>query len=188
MSQVTQLLSAAEKGDAGAAERLLPLIYEELRRLASRKMEGERQDHTLQPTALVHEAYLRLVAREERGAAAGWNDRNHFFACAAQAMRRILIESARRKKTAKRGGDHVRAPFDESCFADGSPPEHLLAVDEALTKLSAEAPELARLVELRYFAGMTGKEVAEMQGVSLSTVNRQWACARAWLYREISEG
>lgn len=186
MNDVTRLLSAVTQGQTKAAEDLLPLVYDELRRLAAQKMAGERSDHTLQATALVHEAYLRLVGNGE-GDKENWNDRMHFFSTAAEAMRRILIDSARKKLAIKRGGKFQRTTWNDSQIQTEAPPEEMLAVDEALEKLAEEDVTLARVVSLRYFAGMTIREIAEAMEVSPSTVDRQWACARAWLYREISQ-
>ena len=180
---VTQLLHALGEGDRQAAEKLLPLVYQELRRLAARKMHRESPDHTLQPTALVHEAYLRLV-----GSSGGqhWEGRGHFFAAAAEAMRRILIESARRKQSAKHGGGRARAELDEADIAiDPGRSEHLLALDGALTRLANVDPELAKLVELRYFTGLGVDEAAHVLGVSARTAKRNWSYARAWLRREM---
>lgn len=185
MDEITRILEAVEGGDAAAAEALLPLAYEELRRIAAMKMASERAGHTLQPTALVHEAYLRMLGPD--GEALGWNSRAHFFAAASQAMRRILIESARRKQTAKRGKNAEHTSLDESKLEFAVPSEEVLAVDEALKKLEEEDPHLARIVMLRYFAGMTIPETAYALGVSTSTLDRHWQCAKAWLHREISE-
>ena len=186
MSEVTRLLSAVQEGKPRAAEDLLPIVYEELRRLAAHKMAGERANHTLQPTALVHEAYLRLVNRDE-DEAIQWNDRAHFYATAAEAMRRILIDSARQKLAVKRGAKYRQTTWNESQIESKAPPEEILAVDEALAKLNHEDPALAKIVNLRYFVGMTIPQIAEAMGVSPRTVDRQWACARAWLYREIGQ-
>ena len=189
MNEVTKILRAAESGEGGenVTERLLPLIYDELRRLAAHQMAKQRSGQTLQATALVHEAYLRLVGQDDPHRQQ-WDSRAHFFAAAAQAMRRILIDQARRKQSLKRGGDLARATWDESKVGAVATPEEILAVDEALTKLSQEDPDLAKLVNLRYFAGMTVRESAAALGVSPSTIDRQWACARAWLFREITDG
>ena len=186
MNELTQILQEAEQGDPAAGEKLLPLIYDELRHLAASRMANERVDHTLQATALVHEAYVRLVGTDESKPGKQWDGRGHFFSAAAEAMRRILIESARRKKTGKRGGDFVRKTWDDSKIGTVADPDEILAVDEALTKFAVEEPELAKLVSLRYFAGMTIPETAAVLGTSPRSVNRQWDCARAWLYREIS--
>ena len=188
--EVTEILQQADQGDPAAGEKLLPLIYDELRQLAASRMANERVDHTLQATALVHEAYIRLVGKEndEAKSQKQWDGRGHFFAAAAEAMRRILIESARRKKSEKRGGEFVRKTWDDSRFAAVADPDEILAVDEALTRFAAEEPDLAKLVSLRYFAGMTVPETAAALGISARSVNRQWGLARAWLYREISRG
>jgi RNA polymerase sigma factor (TIGR02999 family) len=179
MNEVTRVLSAVERGDPQAAARLLPLVYEELRRLAARKLAGEKAGHTLQPTALVHEAYLRLVGGES---GRNWGGRTHFFAAAAEAMRRILVESARRKASLKRGGDHDRQPLDEAGVPLGRPPEELLAIHDALDTLAATDPRAAELVKLRYFAGFTLDEAAEALGISPRTADNLWAYARAWLF------
>jgi RNA polymerase sigma factor (TIGR02999 family) len=179
---VTRLLNDAALGDARAAAELLPLVYEELRRLARQKMGQERASHTLQATALVHEAYLRLVAGNT---AKSWDGRWHFFAAAAEAMRRILVEQARRRGRIKRGGGGARQRVDlgNIDLTVNEPPEDLLALDEGLTALAAQHPEKAQLVKLRYFAGLTVPEAAEVMGTSTATANRQWAYARAWLFR-----
>ena len=184
MNEVTQLLTAARAGDTSAGRKLLPLAYDELKRLARKKMSEEREGHTLQPTALVHEAYLRLAGPE--GKEPNLNSRGHFFSAAAEAMRRILIESARRKGRQKRGGGFERITWEESIAGISPLDEEMLAVDEALKKLETEDAELARLVKLRYFAGMTIAETASVLGISPRSVNRQWECAKAWLYCEIS--
>lgn len=182
-NEVTRLLSAIGQGDPLAAAQLLPLVYEELRRLAARKMAHEPPDHVLQPTALVHEAYARLAGP---GDAPKWEGRGHFFAAAAEAMRRILIEQARERQTEKRGGGRARRPLDEAdaVFEPGDPGS-LLALDEALTRLASREPELARLVQLRFFTGLSVEEAAEALGVSPRTAKRNWAFARAWLRREM---
>ncbi|WP_068140316.1 ECF-type sigma factor [Roseimaritima ulvae] len=180
---VTQILSAIENGDRQAANELLPLVYEELRRLASSKMNKERSSQTLQPTALVHEAFLRLVGGED---SPKWEGRGHFFAAAAESMRRILIDNARRRGRGKRGGDFVRHELHEnSAVVPSEDVDELLSLDEALTKLSAQDPDLAKLVELRYFTGLTIEETADVLGVSPRTTKRNWAYARAWLQREM---
>ncbi len=184
-SEVSQILGQIENGDQQAASQLLPLVYQELRRLASQKMVNEKSSHTLQPTALVHEAFLRLIGS---GGSQKWDSRGHFFAAAAEAMRRILIESARRRNTEKRGGDWNRgelAPDDAAVDCDD--PASLLALDDALIKLSLTDAALAKLVELRYFTGMTVEQTAEILDVSPRTIKRQWAYARAWLRREMGE-
>ncbi len=183
MSEVTRILSAIEAGDPDAAAQLLPLVYDKLRELAARKMAQEKPGHTLQATALVHEAYVRLVDADE---ARNWDSRGHFFAAAAEAMRRILIEESRRRKSLKRGGDLVRVELDDAaqeCAFVVS--DDLLALDDALTKLAEVDTAAAKLVQLRYFAGLTVQEAAEALGVSIRTANRNWAFARAWLQREI---
>jgi RNA polymerase sigma factor (TIGR02999 family) len=179
MSQVTCLLSAIEQ-DPSAAAQLLPLVYDDLRKLAAQKLAHEKPGHTLQATALVHEAYLRLVGKQEPGS---YRDRSHFFAAAAAAMRHILIDRARRKRTRKRGGGMARQPLE--AIAAPEPDEELLAVDEALRKLAAIDPKKATLVELRYFAGLTGEQAAEVLGISATTADRHWAYARAWLQAEV---
>ncbi len=180
MNEVTRILSAIEQGDPLAAEQLLPLVYNELRGLAAQKLAQEKPGQTLQPTALVHEAYLRLVVHDD---SRRWNDRGHFFAAAAQAMRRILVESARRKRAKKRGDGLARQPLDG--VAAPGPDEELLALDEALQKLAESDPTKARLVELRYFAGLTGDQAAKALGISTATADRHWAYARAWLRNEV---
>jgi RNA polymerase sigma factor (TIGR02999 family) len=183
MSEITRVLSAIEQGDPQAAEQLLPLVYDELRQLAAQKLAGENPGQTLQPTALVHEAYLRLASQ---GEAPSYRDRSHFFAAAATAMRRILIDRARRKRARKRGGGLQREPLD--AVAAPEPDEDLLALDEALEKFAAREPQKARLVELRYFAGLTGEQAAEVLGISATTADRHWAYARAWLQAEVRGG
>jgi RNA polymerase sigma factor (TIGR02999 family) len=190
MNDVTHLLSAIEQGDPRAAERLLPLVYDELRRLAAHKLGHEAPGQTLEPTALVHEAYLRLVASPscERGEEPHWDGRGHFFAAAAEAMRRILVEQARRKRRHKRGGGRARQNLDEDQLAAPEPREDLLALDEALTKLATTDATAAELVQLRYFAGLTLPEAAQALGISPRTAGRLWAYARAWLHQEIEHG
>jgi RNA polymerase sigma factor (TIGR02999 family) len=181
---VTRLLKDAASGDARAAAELLPLVYDELRWLARQKMGQERACHTLQATALVHEAYLRLV---DGNTARSWDGRWHFFAAAAEAMRRILVDQARRRGRIKRGGGGARQRVDleNVDLTVNEPPEELLAVDEGLTALAAQHPDKAQLVKLRYFAGLTIEEAAEAMGISVATANRHWAYARAWLYRHL---
>jgi RNA polymerase sigma factor (TIGR02999 family) len=181
MTEVTRILSAIEQGDAHAADRLLPLVYDELRRLAAQKLAQERPGQTLQATALVHETYLRLVGVPARG----WHSRGHFFAAAAEAMRRILVENARRKRTTKHGGGLVRHEMDEALLAAPEPREDLLALDEALSRLAATDRVKADLVKLRYFTGLTLDEAASVLGISPATADRYWAYARAWLHQEI---
>jgi RNA polymerase sigma factor (TIGR02999 family) len=182
MSDVTRILSVIEQGDPAAAEQLLPIVYDELRRLATQKLAHESGDQTLQPTALVHEAYLRLVDVEK---AQNWKSRGHFFGAAAEAMRRILVENARRHASAKRGGDRQRLTFSATQPAVPQKAEHLLALDEALDRLSVADPEAAEVVKLRYFAGFTVAQAAEALGVSPRKVDFLWAYARAWLRREL---
>jgi RNA polymerase sigma factor (TIGR02999 family) len=182
MSDVTRILSQIESGDPSAAEQLLPLVYNELRRLAAHKLAQEKPGQTLQATALVHEAYIRLVDVQR---AQHWDSRGHFFVAAAEAMRRILVENARRKRSQKRGGDKVRHDLDEVTIAGGKMSEDLLALDEALTKLAMTDPAVAELVKLRYFAGLTIKEAAAVLGISSRTANNHWAYAKAWLLQEI---
>jgi RNA polymerase sigma factor (TIGR02999 family) len=186
MSEVTRILSDVEQGDPRAAERLLPLIYDELRRLAAQKLALERPDHTLQATALVHEAYLRLV--EAAPGVQSWGGRGHFFAAAAEAMRRILVENARRKRSLKRGGGLARQDFDAEQLAAPEPNEDLLALDEALNHLAAKHPIKAEVVKLRYFAGLSSEEAALALDISRATVDRYWTYARAWLHREVAGG
>jgi RNA polymerase sigma factor (TIGR02999 family) len=185
MPDLTRLLDAASSGDAQAAEQLLPLVYDELRRLAARKLTCENPGQTLQATALVHEAYVRLVACD---ADRQWNGRGHFFAAAAEAMRRILVDHARRKKSQKRGGGRARAEFREQSLAAPEGPDEILAVDEALAGLAATDPQAAELVKLRYFAGLSVDEAAQALGISPRSVDRLWAYARAWLQRAIDRG
>ena len=182
MSEVTRILSDVEQGDPRAAERLLPLIYDELRRLAAQKLAQERPDNTLQATALVHEAYLRLVGTEEVHT---WNSRGHFFAAAAEAMRRILVDAARRKKRPKHGGDRSRVDWEDASSVAEAPPEDFESLDNALTKLAAEDPAKAELVKLRFFAGLTMPDVASVMNISLATAERHWTYARTWLYAEL---
>jgi RNA polymerase sigma factor (TIGR02999 family) len=184
MTEVTRILSAIELGDPHAAEQLLPLVYHELRKLAAEKMAEEKPGQTLQATALVHEAYVRLVANPE-GAAQQWDSRRHFFAAAAEAMRRILIDSARRKRSAKHGGQRQRLNLDDVDVAADSHSVDVLAIDEALTRLASEDPVKAQLVTMRYFAGLSVQEAADALGISRATADRYWAYARTWLYCEL---
>jgi RNA polymerase sigma factor (TIGR02999 family) len=182
MTEVTRILSAIEQGDAHAAEQLLPLVYDELRKLAAQRLAQEKPGHTLQATALVHEAYLRLVgvAPEQH-----WDSRGHFFVAAAEAMRRILIENARRKRADKHGGGWQRHELMEAELAVDSRGDELLAVDEALSELAKREPLIARLVELRFFAGLTLQQAAKSLGLSERKAYRHWAYARAWLGRQL---
>jgi RNA polymerase sigma factor (TIGR02999 family) len=186
MSDVTRILTAIEQGDARAADQLLPAVYEELRRLAAQKMSRERPGQTLQATALVHEAYIRLVGARNQN----WKGRTHFFAAAAEAMRRILIENARRKRRLKHGGDRQRIDLDEAVLSDGNNAlsDDLIAMDEALGKLAKKDKIKADLVKLRYFAGLTSGQAAEVLGIARSTADEHWAYARAWLRLEITKG
>jgi RNA polymerase sigma factor (TIGR02999 family) len=176
MDEVTHILSAIEQGDPQAADQLLPVVYDELRRLAAQKLAQEKPGQTLDATALVHEAYLRLVGGDD---SRRWNDRGHFFAAAAQAMRRILVDNARRKRALKRGDGLRRQPLE--AVAAPQIDEELMALDEALQELAAADPIKARLVELRYFAGLTGEQAAKVLGISPATADRHWTYARAWL-------
>jgi RNA polymerase sigma factor (TIGR02999 family) len=185
MSQVTQLLEAIANGDPTAASQVLPLIYNELRRLAAQQLAREKSGQTLQPTALVHEAYLRLVGGRSEP---HWNGRSHFFAAAAEAMRHILVDNARRKRRAKHGGGRQRVPLDDAVPAPPASADDLLALDEALTRLAAEDPEAAQLVQLRYFAGLSVEEAAENLGIARATAYRHWTFARAWLLEELAGG
>ena len=182
MSDVTRILSAIEQGDPAAAEQLLPLVYDELRQLAGQKLAHEKPGQTLQATALVHEAYLRLVDVEQ---AQHWNSRGHFFAACAEAMRRILIESARSKAREKRGGDWQRVDFEEFEATTSVSPDQLVALDDALARLAALDRVAGELVKLRYFAGLALDQAAAALGVSTATAYRHWAYARAWLRCEL---
>ncbi len=186
MTDVTRILSAIRQGDAHAAEQLLPLVYDELRRLAADKMAHEKPGQTLEATALVHEAYLRLVEGERRGSAPPWDSRRHFFAAAAEAMRRILVEKARRKHSMRHGGGRQRLDLDEALSLPG-PRQDLLALDEALTRLAEKQPVKAELVKLRFFAGLTMPEAARALDISLATAERYWTFARSWLYAELAD-
>jgi RNA polymerase sigma factor (TIGR02999 family) len=182
MDDVTRILNASRDGDACAANELLSLVYEELRNLAAAKMASENPGQTLQPTALVHEAWLRLTNDEQRK----WNDRTHFFAAAAEAMRRILVDNARRKHAQRRGGGQQRTDMPEIACAVAENEDQILAVNEALEKFAAQDQQKAELVKLRYFVGMTIEEAAEVLGISVATAYRHWAFARAWLARQIA--
>jgi RNA polymerase sigma factor (TIGR02999 family) len=188
MNEVTRILSAIEGGDPQAAEQLLPLIYDELRRLAAQKLAREKPGQTLDATALVHEAYLRLVASGDASAAREhhWQGRSHFFAAAAEAMRHILVDNARRKRRAKHGGGWRRQALDEAVPAPPTAAGDLLALDEALTRLAAQDPEAAEVVQLRYFAGLSVEEAAHTLGISRASAYRHWNFARAWLLQELS--
>jgi RNA polymerase sigma factor (TIGR02999 family) len=190
MSDVTRILSAIEHGDPHAAEQLLPLVYDELRKLAAERMAQEKPGQTLQATALVHEAYLRLVASP--GLTSGesgkhWDSRGHFFAAAAECMRRILVENARKKKRQRHGGGRRRVDLQEAVSLADSPDDDLLALDQALTRLAAREPAKAELVKFRYFAGLSIDEAAELMHISRTTAKRYWAFARAWLLAEIDD-
>ncbi len=184
MSEVTRILNAIQQGDKKAEGELLPVVYDELRRLAAHKMAGEAAGHTLQATALVHEAWLRLGADSQQN----WANRAHFFSAAAEAMRRILVEHARRKQSLKRGGGVAHEELDESALVLTTTPDELLAVHEALDRLGAEDPPAAELVKLRYFVGMTMEEAASAMGLAPRTAERLWTYARVWLRREIRGG
>jgi RNA polymerase sigma factor (TIGR02999 family) len=182
MTEVTRILSAIEQGDPHAAEQLLPLVYEELRKLAAARMAAEPAGQTLQPTALVHEAYLRLVGGGDRA----WDSRGHFFAAAAEAMRRIVVENARRKKRARHGGHRERVEIELADLPTRLPADDLLALDAALARLEQIDPVKARLVNLRYFAGMTIEQAAEALDISRTTAHRYWTVARAWLHQQMT--
>jgi RNA polymerase sigma factor (TIGR02999 family) len=185
MSEVTRILGAIEQGDPQAAELLLPLVYDELRRLAAAKLAQEKPGQTLQATALVHEAYLRLVDADQ---AQPWNSRRHFLAAAAEAMRRILVENARRKKTAKHGGRRQRIDFSQAEPLTQADPAALLDLDEALTRLAGEDAEAAAVAQLRLFAGLSVEEAAQSLSTSRANAYRQWAYARAWLHARLRDG
>lgn len=180
-AQVTVVLQAISRGEGGASAELLPIVYEELRRLAMSRMSQEAAGHTLQATALVHEAWLRLVGSGDRT----WQNRAHFFGAAAEAMRRILIESARRKSRIKRGGNFIRVDLADVDLAETNPDEKILLINDALEEMEVQDPEKARVVVLKFFGGMTNQEVAESMGVTERTVERHWAFAKAWLYQTI---
>ena len=189
MNEVTRILSDIERGDALAAERLLPLVYQELRELATRRLAREQPGQTLQATALVHEAYLRLVGgpRDEIAGPAGWNGRGHFFSAAAEAMRRILVDQARHKQADKHGGGRSRVDLPPDLPAPEDRGDDLVAIDEALGRLEGHHPDAARLVMLRYFAGLSHRDAAEAMGISRGAADRLWALGRAWLFRELSK-
>lgn len=183
MSDITLVLQAVGRGEKPASDELLPLVYAELRRMAAARMAQEASGQTLQPTALVHEAWLRLVGAGNRS----WENRAHFFGAAAEAMRRILIESARRKSRLKRGGNRVRVELEELDLATTTPDDRVLLIDEALGRLEQKNPELARIVTLKFFGGLTNEEVAELLQVNERTIRRQWTFAKAWLLENIRE-
>jgi RNA polymerase sigma factor (TIGR02999 family) len=191
MNDVSQILDAISGGDPHAASQLLPLVYDELRKLAAHKLRREGAGQTLEATALVHEAYVRLVGDGARKASANdkaWDGRGHFFAAAAEAMRRILVENARRKRSRKKGGNMTRQELDEVALTAPEPVEDILALDEALDRLAAKDPVKAELVKLRYFAALTNAEAAAALGISTATADRYWAYARAWLHQELADG
>jgi len=181
MSDITRVLRAIGNGDGQAAEELLPLVYDELRKLAAARIAYEQPGQTLQATAIVHEAWLRLVSDGERS----WQNRGHFFAAAAEAMRRILIENARRKSALKRGGGQLRVDIEDVELADASPDDTILLIDDALKELEIESPEKAKIVVLKFFGGLTNQQIAENFGTTERTIERQWAFAKAWLYAKI---
>ena len=181
MNDVTLILDALERGDDKAVDRLLPAVYQELRQLAALKLARERPGHTLQATALVHEAYLRLVGSDKQG----FKNRTYFFGAAAEAMRRILIESARRKQNLRQGGKHQKVDLIGEDLAIEPPSDNLLALDEALTELAQTEPDKAEIVKLRYFAGLTLEQIAEVLGISTATTERHWVFAKAWLFRKM---
>jgi RNA polymerase sigma factor (TIGR02999 family) len=190
VSNVTQILNAIDAGDPHAADELLPLVYDKLRKLAAERMAQEKPGQTLQATALVHEAYLRLVASPSRESGASgqhWDSRGHFFAAAAEAMRRILVESARKKKRHRHGGGHRRVDLQDVVSLADSAADDMLALDEALTRFAAREPAKAELVKLRYFTGLSIDEAADLMHISRTTAKRYWAFARAWLLAEIDE-
>ena len=184
MSDVTLVLDAINRGERPAAEKLLPLVYDELRNLAAARMLQESAGHTLQPTALVHEAWLRLTGGQEQS----WQNRAHFFGAAAEAMRRILVDHARRKAGLKHGGGQQRLNIEDFDLAEAPPDEKILLIEEALEELERSNPERARVVVMKFFAGMTNQEVGETLRISRSTVDRHWECARTWLFRKIQQG
>ena len=183
MTDVTRILNAIEQGDVKATDKLLPLVYEELRVLAAQKLSQERPGQTLQATALVHEAYIRLVGDETQK----WDSRGHFFTAAAEAMRRILVENARRKQRLRHGGGQRRVTLDEANLCAEESPDNLIALDEALVKLSKKDKIKADLVKLRFFAGLTGEQAAKVLGISHNTSDKYWAYARSWLHLEITK-
>jgi RNA polymerase sigma factor (TIGR02999 family) len=186
MSEVTVLMERLQQGDGRAADELLPLVYEELRRLAASRLAQEAAGHTLQATALVHEAWLRLVGQGDPERRPEWNGRAHFFGAAAEAMRRILVERARKKARIRHGGAQQRVDFEQASFASKDPDEMVLALNDALEQLALESPLKAEVVKLRYFAGMEHAETARALGIAEITVRRHWKYARAWLYAELN--
>lgn len=184
MADITQILSEIEHGDTGAAEKLLPLVYDQLRRAAQLQMAAERTDHTLQATALVHEAYLRLVGKRRLS----WQNSGHFYAAAAEAIRRILLDHARAKGTLKRGGGYRRTPLDLADVAESWNLEETLSLDEALSRLEMEHPNISQVVRLRFFAGLSIDDTASALGVSKASVKRRWEFGRVWLFRSLSQG
>ncbi len=183
-ADITRLLEAAGEGDPRAAQKLLPQVYQQLRKAAQKQMADERSDHTLQATALVHEAYIRLVGSHE----VAWENRAHFYVAAAEAMRRILIEHARKRGRIKRGGDHARVPLSTVYLTEKADPEEIMSVDSAIRRLEERDSRMARIVRLRFFAGLSTEETAKALGLSDRTVRREWALARAWLHRELGSG
>jgi RNA polymerase sigma factor (TIGR02999 family) len=183
-ADITRLLEAAGEGDPHAAQKLLPQVYEQLRKAAQKQMAGERPEHTLQATALVHEAYIRLVGSHE----VAWENRAHFYVAAAEAMRRILIEHARKRGRIKRGGDRDRVPLSAVYLAENAHPEEIISVDSAIRRLEGRDSRMATIVRLRFFAGLSTQEVAVTLGLSDRTVRNDWALARAWLHKELGEG
>jgi len=183
MTDVTRILNAIEQGDAKAADELLPLVYEELRILAAQKMSQESPGQTLQATALVHEAYLRLVGNEFQN----WDSQGHFFAAAAEAMRRILVDKARFKQSIRHGGKHQKQHLSDVFLIIENPKDDIIAVNDALDKLESEDPKLANIIKLRYFSGLTLDQIAAIMGIGRRTVDRYWALGRAWLYQEITQ-
>jgi len=181
MSEVTEILEGISRGEELATDRLMPLVYEELRRIARSRMAHERSDHTLQPTALVHEAYLRLIGNKDQS----WEGRRHFLGAAAEAMRRILVERARRRQRLKHGGGRQRADIDLAWVAENPSTVDLLALDEVLAQFEAAYPDKAKVVKLRYFAGLSVPEVAEAMDISVATAERYWSFARGWLFAEL---
>ena len=183
-TDITRLLDAAGDGDPRATQKLLPLVYDQLRKAAQKQMAEERPDHTLQATALVHEAYIRLVGSHQTA----WENRAHFYVAAAEAMRRILIEHARKRGRIKRGGDRNRVPLSAVYLAEEANPEEIMSVDRTIRRLEGRDSRMARIVRLRFFAGLSTKETVETLGLTDRTVRREWALARAWLHKELGEG